>query len=169
MAGANQNPKIVFCAVNVQEHRDIGMAFGVSSIPQFNFYLNGKGHTKFVGADENKFRQALGELHKETASKAGSHASLDFKQYKPMNLMPVCFTNQGQIEKMKEFILSFAKKSHADVKSTKELSAWLEGDMNLDSIPKPAIDELVELSEIAEDRSKIALIDLLRLLVLKDI
>ena len=40
--------------------------------------------------------------------------------------------------------------------------------MNLDAIPKAAIDELVELTEIAEDRNKIALVDLLRLLVLKD-
>ena len=31
------------------------MAFGVSSIPQFNFMLNGQEHTRFVGADENKF------------------------------------------------------------------------------------------------------------------
>ena len=40
--------------------------------------------------------------------------------------------------------------------------------MNLEAIPKPAIDELVELAKIAEDRSKIALVDLLRLLVLND-
>jgi len=36
------------------------MAFGVSSIPQFNFMLNGVEHTKFVGADEGKFSAALG-------------------------------------------------------------------------------------------------------------
>lgn len=70
---------------------------------------------------------------------------------------------------MKEFILTFAKKSEKDVKSTKELSAWLSGSMNLEAIPKPAIDELVELAEIAEDRSKIALVDLMRLLVLKGV
>lgn len=68
---------------------------------------------------------------------------------------------------MKDFILTFAKKSEKDVKSTKELSAWLSGPMNLEAIPKPAIDELVELAEIAEDRAKIALVDLMRLLVLK--
>lgn len=135
MANANQNPKIVFCAVNVQQSQDIGGAFQVRSIPQFNFYMNGKEHTKFVGADENKFRTALGELHKETSSKAGSHMNLEFKQFKPMNLLPVCFTNQGQIDKMKEFILTFAKKSEKDVKSTNELNKWLEGDMNLEAIP----------------------------------
>lgn len=95
MAAGNQNPKIIFCAVNVQQSQDIGNAFHVRSIPQFNFYLNGKEHTKFVGADENKFRQALGDLHKETASKAAQHMQLEFKQYKPMNMLPVCFTNQG--------------------------------------------------------------------------
>lgn len=167
-ASANQNTKIVFCAVNVQQSQEIAGAFGISSIPQFNFYLGGKEHTKFVGADENKFRQTLGLLHKETASKAGSHMQMEFRQFKPMNLLPVCFTTQGQIDKMKEFIINFAKTSEKDVKSTKELVAWLTGSMNLEAIPQGAIDELVELAEIAEDRSKIALVDLLRLLVLKD-
>lgn len=86
-----------------------------------------------------------------------------------MNRLPVCFTNQGQIDKMKEFIISFAKRSEKDVKSVKELMAWLEGSMNLEAISKAAIDELVELSEIAEDKNKIALVDLFRLLVLKDV
>jgi hypothetical protein len=70
---------------------------------------------------------------------------------------------------MKEFIISFAKRSEKDVKSTKELMAWLEGSMNLEAISKAAIDELVELAEIAEDKNKIALVDLFRLLVLKDV
>ena len=92
-AAGNTNPKIVFCAVNVQSSQDIGNAFHVRSIPQFNFYLNGQEHTKFVGAHEDKFRTALGELHRETASKASQHMQLEFKQFKPMNLLPVCFTN----------------------------------------------------------------------------
>ena len=41
--------------------------------------------------------------------------------------------------------------------------------MNLEAISKAAIDELVELAEIAEDKNKIALVDLFRLLVLKDV
>lgn len=168
-AAGNQNPKIVFCAVNVQSSQDIAQAFNIRSIPQFNFYLNGKEQQKFTGADENKFRTALGELQKETSSKAGEHMNLEFKHFKPMNRLPVCFTNQGQIDKMKEFIISFAKRSEKDVKSTKELMAWLEGSMNLEAISKAAIDELVELAEIAEDKNKIALVDLFRLLVLKDV
>jgi len=35
-------------------------------------------------------------------------------------------------------------------------------------MPRPAIDELRELAEIAEDKSKIALVDLIRLLVLEN-
>jgi hypothetical protein len=95
--------------------------------------------------------------------------TLEFKQFKPMNMLPVCFTNQGQIDKMKDFILTFAKKSESQVPSTKNICAWLSGSMNLEAAPRPAIDELVELAKIAEDRSKIALVDLLRLLVLKDV
>lgn len=69
---------------------------------------------------------------------------------------------------MKEFITSFVKKSEKEVKSVKEISAWLNGSMNLEAISSAAIDELIELTEIAEDKSKIALVDLFRLLVLKD-
>ena len=69
---------------------------------------------------------------------------------------------------MKEFITAFVKKSEKEVKSVKEISAWLNGSMNLEAISSAAIDELVELTEIAEDKSKIALVDLFRLLVLKD-
>ena len=94
---------------------------------------------------------------------------MEFKQFKPLNLLPVCFTTQGQIDKMKEFILNFANKSAKDVKSTAAITSWLSGSMDLEAIPRPAIDELVQLAEIAEDRSKIALVDLLRLLVLKDV
>ena len=56
---------------------------------------------------------------------------------------------------MKEFIIGFAKSSEKDVKSTKELMAWLEGSMNLEAISKAVIDELVELAEIAEKKIKL--------------
>ena len=39
----------MFCTVNTQQCRDISAAFKVSSIPQFNFFLNGKENEKFVG------------------------------------------------------------------------------------------------------------------------
>ena len=40
-ARANQNENIVFCAVQTNEVQDAAMEFQVSSIPQFNFMLNG--------------------------------------------------------------------------------------------------------------------------------
>lgn len=45
---------------------------------------------------------------------------------------------------------------------------WIENSFDIEAIPKEAIDELVELAECAEDKSKIAIIDLFRLLILKD-
>jgi len=59
-AGANKNEKIVFCTVETDQNRDSAAAFSVSSIPQFNFVLNGTEHSKFVGADEGKFSTAVG-------------------------------------------------------------------------------------------------------------
>jgi len=44
---------------------------------------------------------------------------------------------------------------------------WLDV-FNLESIPCEAMDELVELTEVAEEKSKIALVDLLRLLCLNE-
>ena len=77
------------------------MAFGVTSIPQFNFILNGKEHTKFVGANEAKFSEALGQLSAILSGSASNHMSLNFKQFKPMNKLPSSFAQQGQIDKMK--------------------------------------------------------------------
>ena len=76
MARANQNDKIVFCAVQTNENRDSAMAFQVSSIPQFNFFLNGEESDKFVGADENKFKNALAKLQEALSGKASEHQSM---------------------------------------------------------------------------------------------
>jgi hypothetical protein len=51
------------------------------------------------------------------------------------------------------------------VGSTQNLNKWLVG-FKLEAMPKEAIDELMSIVEIAEDKTKIALIDLLRLLML---
>jgi len=69
---------------------------------------------------------------------------------------------------MKEFIIKFASGGQAGVKSTENLLKWLNGSFNLESIPNDAIDELAELTEVAEEKSKIALVDLLRLLCLNE-
>jgi len=47
------------------------------------------------------------------------------------------------------------------------LNKWLRESFKCDVIPKEAVDELVALAEIAEDKNKISLIDLIRLLVIE--
>ena len=44
---------------------------------------------------------------------------------------------------------------------------WIDSGFNVEAIPKQAIDELSELAKVAQDKNKIAVADLLRLLVLK--
>ena len=46
--------------------------------------------------------------------------------------------------------------------------SWIENGFNLEAMPKQAIDELCALAAVAEDKNKIAVCDLFRLLVLKD-
>ncbi len=41
--------------------------------------------------------------------------------------------------------------------------------MKLEHVPREALDELLDLIEIAEDKSKITLIDLLRLLIFHEV
>ena len=73
------------------------------------------------------------------------------------------------IEKMKEFVQAFVNSDEAkkEVKSTEHLSKWLQG-FKLEAMPRDAIDELMELIDIAEDKNKIALLDLVRLLMMND-
>jgi len=78
-ARANQNDRIVFCAVQTDENRDSAMAFQVSSIPQFNFMLNGQELTRFVGADENKFSAALAQIQNVLSGSASTHGNLHYK------------------------------------------------------------------------------------------
>lgn len=72
----------------------------------------------------------------------------------------------ANIEKMKEFVLNFSKSEEVkkEVGETEHLQKWLVG-FKLENMPREAIDELVSIIEIAEDKFKIALIDLLRLLM----
>jgi hypothetical protein len=53
------------------------------------------------------------------------------------------------------------------VKSTTNILNWL-ATLKLENMPQEAIDELMQLLEIAEDKSKIALIDLIRLLLMHE-
>lgn len=93
---------------------------------------------------------------------------MKFSQFKPQNKLPISFESKGQVDKMKEFVSKFAKQSEGDVSSTVNIIQWLEGSMDFNAISKQAIDELRELAEMAEDKSKIALIDLIRLLILEN-
>ena len=51
-----------------------------------------------------------------TLIKALSHYSMDFKQFKPMHLVPIGFTAPGQIDKMKEFISKLVISSSSTIK-----------------------------------------------------
>ena len=100
-ARANQNENIVFCAVQTDEAPDAKMAFGVTSIPQFNFMLHGQEVVKFIGANEQKFRDALAVIQGELSGSSNNHADLSYKQFKPMNRLPTTFAATGQLDKMK--------------------------------------------------------------------
>ena len=67
------------------------MEFQVSSIPQFNFMLNGQEMTRFVGADEGKFMMALGDMQDVLSGSASEHGTCKYKQFKPMNKLPTTF------------------------------------------------------------------------------
>jgi thioredoxin-like negative regulator of GroEL len=49
---ANKNQKIVFAACETDKVRDCAQANRIQSIPTFHFYLNGKQHRVFSGANE---------------------------------------------------------------------------------------------------------------------
>jgi thioredoxin-like negative regulator of GroEL len=79
MAKANQSSRIVFCAVETDKVRDCAQANNIRSIPTFHFYLNGKNHKTFTGANQANFSQALKDLEQILGSKAGQHSSRSFK------------------------------------------------------------------------------------------
>jgi len=66
---------------------------------------------------------------------------------------------------MKQFIEKFITSETVtkEVGDVSNFKAWLT-DFKLDAMPQAAINELVEMVGVAEERSKIALIDLMRLI-----
>ncbi len=52
-----------------------------------------------------------------------------------------------------------------EVQSTEHIRKWLLN-FKLESMPREAIDELWEMVGVAEDKNKIALVDLVRLILL---
>lgn len=71
------------------------------------------------------------------------------------------------LDKMKEFVLKFAESEEIkkEVASTEHMKKWLTT-FKLENMPREAIDELFSMVEVAEDKNKIALIDLVRLILM---
>lgn len=70
---------------------------------------------------------------------------------------------------MKEFVVTFLNSEDVkkEVKETENIKKWLET-FKIDNMPPKAIDELFQLVEVAEEKNKIALIDLVRLLLMHE-
>ena len=49
----------------------------------------------------------------------------EYKQFKPMNKLPVSFENQGQLDKMKDVIKKFVVQSDKQVASIVNFQKWL--------------------------------------------
>lgn len=145
------------------------MAFKISGIPHFMFYVNGQKHSEFKGANEPQLLSTLSELSELVMTRSSQHKSLPYKQFRPMNLAPQGFTSMNLIEKMREFVQNFVNSEDVkkEVKSTGHIRKWLES-FKLEAMPRDAIDELIEMVEVAEDKNKIALIDLVRLLMMHE-
>jgi len=55
------------------------MHFKVTSIPFFVFFVNGKQHSTFTGADEARLRSTLFEIGEIVATRVNKHKELDFQ------------------------------------------------------------------------------------------
>jgi len=53
---------IIFIKVDVDENADTAEAAGVTAMPTFHFYFNGKRVDDLVGASEGKLKEKLDEL-----------------------------------------------------------------------------------------------------------
>src|SRR5206468_1708366 len=85
------------------------------------------------------------------------------------HLAPQCFNSMQMMDKMKEFITKFVDSPEvkSDVPSTENLKTWLKS-FKFESVPGKAIDELMDVLGCAEDKNKIAIMDLIRLLLLQE-
>ena len=73
----------------------------------------------------------------------------------------------ANLDKMKQHIETFSNSEtvQKEVGKIPNFEQWLKI-FSLEDIPQSAIDELFQMLEVAEEKSKIALIDLLRLIML---
>ena len=52
--------------------------FGITSIPQFNFYVNGQLQTSFKGADESKLFSSIAAIAEQVMTGVAKHKTLSF-------------------------------------------------------------------------------------------
>ena len=81
-------------------------------------------------------------------------------------MAPASFLATTNIDKMKQFIEKFVNSSEVkkEVGEVPNFKEWLNN-FKFEAISKAALDELVAILGTAEERSKISLIDLMRLLI----
>ena len=48
--------------MNANDYRDIINIFKITKVPQFSFYLNGREHKKYIGANEEDLKAYLADL-----------------------------------------------------------------------------------------------------------
>ena len=80
--------------------------------------------------------------------------------------MPRSFNTAGNLDKMKQVILKHVSSEavEKEVGKVEHFKEWLNV-FSLEDIPQEALAELFQLVEGAEDKNKMALVDLLRLLM----
>jgi len=56
---AAETPNVLFCKVNVDNEEDVAAECGISAMPTFQFYKEGKKLHEFSGASEEKLKKAV--------------------------------------------------------------------------------------------------------------
>jgi len=69
------------------------------------------------------------------SGKAGEHMHQTYKQFKPMNRLPMTFNKTGPIDKVKALIKNQANSYGGQVRSTTNLLSWIDSNGNLEAIP----------------------------------
>jgi thioredoxin-like negative regulator of GroEL len=91
-AKANENPNLIFVACNTKVARDCAQAFGVSAIPNFIAFFNGKQFKNFKGANEGVLYSTIAELSEKIPKGkvvgVHTHNQLSFNQFRPSHLAP---------------------------------------------------------------------------------
>lgn len=80
-------------------------------------------------------------------------------------MAPSLYNTMANVDKMKQFIEKFTDSDTVknEVGPVENFKKWMQT-FSFEDIPFEAIDELMEMVQVAEEKSKIALIDLCRLI-----